>query len=58
MVTLSELNNYFTVAVHCFTISTSLSIMTEQKAKEYEEIRAIKTYEYENTRNEGKCCHY
>ena len=31
------------------------NIMTEQKGKEYQEIRAIEAFEYDNTRSDFKC---
>ena len=32
--------------------------MMEQKGKEYQEIRAIGAFDYENTRSDFKCCNY
>ena len=34
------------------------NIMAEQKGKGYQRIRAIKAFEYENTRSDFKCCNY
>ena len=34
------------------------NIMTEQKGKGYQRIRAIEAFEYENTRSYFKCCDY
>ena len=33
-------------------------MMTEQKGKGYQGIRAVETFEYENTRSDLKCCDY
>ena len=48
-------NDYFLVtAIHCFTISAFdyiwPNIMTEQKRKGYQGIRATEAFEYENTK--------
>ena len=34
------------------------NLMTEQKGKGYQGIRAIEALEYENTRSNFKCCDY
>ena len=54
------LNTFYAVS-SCLTISilfTAPNIMTEQKGKGYQGIRAIEAFEYENTRSYFKCCDY
>ena len=47
----------FIASLFPFDFITS-NIMTEQKGKECRGIRVMETFEYENTRNDFKCCNY
>ena len=45
-------------SLHEFHVIMSLNIITEQKGKGQQVIRTIKTFDYENTRSDFKCCDY
>lgn len=45
-------------SLHEFHVIISLNIITEQKGKGQQVIRTIKTFDYENTRSDFKCCDY